>query len=62
MAGFTEMCERIKPKEVICYYNPFREMHQYVKVITIEYEGASARRLRRNRPISGQISFSEDAV
>jgi hypothetical protein len=62
MLGFREMCERIQPREVICHCNPFREMHRYAKIMTVEHEGTKARRLYRFRPVPGQMSLFEDAM
>ncbi|MDR0354551.1 MAG: DUF4417 domain-containing protein [Deltaproteobacteria bacterium] len=62
MMGFREMRERIQPREVICYGNPFWEMHCYARITTVEHEGAKARRLSRCRPVPGQMSLFADAM
>ena len=37
MMGFVEMCKAIDPEVVICYDEPFDEMHCYVDVIHVPY-------------------------
>ena len=44
MRGFSEMCRRLEPKNVLCYYRPFEEMHQMAQVIEFPYDGLEARK------------------
>jgi hypothetical protein len=41
--GFTELCRRLKPEKVLCYYNPFEEMLALADIITLPYEGILVR-------------------
>ena len=57
LAGFRELCLRVKPELVICYCNPYPEMYNYAKIIAIEHDGTNARKIARRRPLVGQMVF-----
>jgi hypothetical protein len=37
MAGFTHMCRRIAPSQVVCYGEPFEVMLSLADVVTVPY-------------------------
>jgi hypothetical protein len=38
LGGFAKMCEKIKPKKVICYAKPFDEMRNMADLIIVPYQ------------------------
>ena len=61
MAGFRELCRIVEPQAVICYCNPYPEMHRLARIVTVEHEGRKAWRQAKYRPIPGQLSLFEEA-
>jgi len=57
MNGFVEMCKQIKPAAVICYCQPYHEMHKYAKIIYAEYEGRRPRLAAKYRPDPNQLTL-----
>ena len=57
MAGFERLCCALKPSCVICYCNPYPEMHKHTKIIKVEHEANKALRFAKQRQIPGQLSF-----
>lgn len=43
LKGFIEMCRRLEPEKVLCYYKPFDEMLNVAEIITLPYEGLTVR-------------------
>jgi hypothetical protein len=57
MSGYVEMCKKIKPKNVICYCNPYEEMSKYANIIYVEYEGTQAFREAQYKIPSNQLTL-----
>jgi len=49
MAGFIELCKRVRPACIICYCKPFPAMHDYANILFVEHEGTAAKRRARER-------------
>jgi hypothetical protein len=57
LSSFKELCKQIEPEGVICYCTPYSEMHDYAKIYPLENEGHKKRRIIKQRPFPGQLSF-----